>query len=191
MFTYIYIYIIYLLILLMFPKLWKATRIVEFIMNLWRWKRLGAGAVLVGNKLSFKLSEPRFSLFPLTVDSPDLLLGMVHNCDSPDGGAVRNSSEGCHWWHGEVASWAPSPSLYLVWLGGKEDFPELPSARKKHWMERDVSFPCLLIHPRRKCNSFSLKIGGLSMARKGQCKAFPCLPLPPFSPLSGFLPPPF
>lgn len=44
----------------------------------------------------FKLSEPSFSLFPLTVDSPDLLLGMVHNCDTPDGGAVHNSSEGCH-----------------------------------------------------------------------------------------------
>lgn len=32
----IYIYIIYLLIILIFPKQWKATRITESIMNLWK-----------------------------------------------------------------------------------------------------------------------------------------------------------
>lgn len=34
--------------------------------------------------------------FPLLVDSPDLLLDMVYNYDTPDGGAVHNSCERCH-----------------------------------------------------------------------------------------------
>ena len=55
--------------------------------------------------------------FPLPVDSSDLLLGMVHDCGTADGGAVHNSSERCHRWCGEVASRASLPSLSLVRLG--------------------------------------------------------------------------
>lgn len=54
--------------------------------------------------------------FPLLVDSPDLLLDMVYNYDTPDGGAVHNSCERCHRRSGEVASSASSSSLHLVRL---------------------------------------------------------------------------
>lgn len=51
---------------------------------------------LGGNTLSFKLLTHVSLPFLLPVDSPDLLLGMVHDCGPPDGGALHNSSERCH-----------------------------------------------------------------------------------------------
>ena len=51
---------------------------------------------LGGNTLSFNFLTHVSVPFPLPVDSPDLVLGVVHDCGPSDGGALHNSGERCH-----------------------------------------------------------------------------------------------
>lgn len=160
---------------------WKATRIVEFIINLgrgkWWW---GGDWEGIHCPLSFltQVSLP----VPLSVDSPDLLLGMVYDCGTPDGGAVHNSSERCHRRRGEVASWASSLSLYLVRLWGARRTPQDYLLLGRSTERKEVfPFPMSLSIPEEYEIPLSPRLVSHTWPERGNARPFSFFLLPPFS----------
>lgn len=144
-------------------------------MNLGRWKWWYSGGwEEIHCPLSFP--DPCFSPFPLPVDSSDLLLGMVHDCGTPDGGAVHNSSEDAI----DGGKWLPGPLFPRCtksgWGGREcEGLPRTAILEE----ERGVSFPYVISVP--EVSSLKPKVVSHPWPERGHARPFSVFLLPSFS----------